>query len=677
METRTIAGQLPFVAVPIALACFLTIAFTIYWVGIQGGTFHFDDRPNLGVLGDFGGVDSFHDFIVYLKSGIAGPTGRPLALLSFLLDGQTWPTDPKPFLRTNALIHGVNGFFIFLIGWLLLKYSYRDRLPQHALTIAGLSAALWLVHPYWVSSVLYVVQRMATLSALFCLAGIALYLKGRALSVVESTRKTGWWVASIAVLLGTGLGVLAKENAALLPLLLLVVEFIGVRSLWAVGPSSRFERTWFIVFLIAPSVGLLAYLVRTIDFGTFFEVGAVRLFSPYQRLITEPGVLLGYLHDLLIPQPGYPGLYQENYLITQGLFASPSAIPSLLSILGIVFVGIWKRKQIPLIALALLFFFAGHLLESTVLMLELKFEHRNYLPAALLFLPLAAGIVLNLQRVRWVLAASLLILLGAFTVSHAALWGRPLELALYWAERNPDSYRAQFVAAGELDRSGRKQEALNLLQEASNRHPDSPALHLAYAGFLQSVGDTSAARIEADAAIKAITTGPFDSHINIILEPMLDAYSLGRSSSLPADIIENIITAFESRKEYNRSDSDRETYAYARARLKLSDGDISASCEHFLAMQRKSGRIGTDLLIFSLLASNGYYADARYFLVSAQQKIALGIDAGLRFAPDWYRSEINRLEQNVTEDERKVTHPLKATCDIVEKSEIHMRGTGS
>lgn len=642
----------------------ILITLVLYWLGIEGGQFQFDDHPNLSVLGAFGGINSFHNFIVYLQSGIAGPTGRPLSLLSFLIDGQTWPTDPQPFLRTNALLHAINGFLIFLMGWLLLGRAADNRLARHAFAIAGLSALLWLLHPYWVSTVLYAVQRMAMLSAFFCFLGLVLYLKGRALTQDEATRWRGWWLMSVGVVGGTGFGVLAKENAALLPVLILVVEWMGVRPLWRLRSSTLIEQAWFLIFLLVPTIGLLVYLGQRVDFGSFFELRGHRLFTPYERVITQPGILLDYLYDLLIPKPGYAGLYQENQPFARGLLAPMTTLISLIAIAGLAGLALWLRQRLPLVGLAILFFFAGHLIESTVLMLELKFEHRSYLPAALLFLPIAAAIVLGLQRLRWVVAPLLVVLLGTFTFSHAALWGRPVELAVYWAEQNPESYRAQVVAASQLDKSGRKPMALKLLQQATVRHPDSPALRLTHASFLQSAGQTSAAEAEVRGAVEAIQTGPYDAHISRIMEPMLDTYMAGQASALSRGAILDIIAAFEDRDEYNRSSGDRQVYAYARARLELADGNLPAACGHLLNMQQLSGRIGTDLLLLALLASKGHYADARYFLITAQNKIAFGAAAGLRFPPDWYRTEIARLERNLAEDEAQLAEPQTAVCGV-------------
>src|SRR5690606_20369482 len=99
----------------------------------------------------------------------------------------------------------------------------------------------------------------------------------------------------------------------------------------------------------------------------------------------------------------------------------------------------------------------GHIMESSVVMLELYFEHRNYLPAALLFWPLAWWLASPTRFRRWLLAgligyASLMLLT---TAAQARLWNNPLTLALTWAEQNPHSARAQAHAFHEERAAGR------------------------------------------------------------------------------------------------------------------------------------------------------------------------------------------------------------------------------
>lgn len=131
---------------------------------------------------------------------------------------------------------------------------------------------------------------------------------------------------------------------------------MGVRPLWQLRRSTRIERAWFLVFLLIPTITLLAYLGHKAQFGSFFELRDNRLFTPYERVITQPGILLSYLYDLLIPKAGYAGLYQENYPFARSLISPPTTLISLILVASLAGLAVWLRKRLPLVALALLFF---------------------------------------------------------------------------------------------------------------------------------------------------------------------------------------------------------------------------------------------------------------------------------------------------------------------------------
>src|SRR5690606_11002090 len=196
------------------------IAGLAYWPGTAGG-FLFDDFANLPALGRYGGVRDAQTLLYYLTSGIADPTGRPVSMLSFLVDARNWPADPYPFKRTNIVLHALNGLLLYATLAALGRRLSSDMVRVR--TAALLAAALWLLHPLWASTVLYVVQRHAMLAAFFVMAGIRAWIASR--NAFDQGRGTrGWLLAVLAVPVFGSLAGLAKANGFLLPLLLGVLE---------------------------------------------------------------------------------------------------------------------------------------------------------------------------------------------------------------------------------------------------------------------------------------------------------------------------------------------------------------------------------------------------------------------------------------------------------------------
>jgi hypothetical protein len=306
--------------VTVAATFLLLLAATlaIYWPGLDGD-FMFDDYPNLAPLGHYGEITTLEDAGRFVGQGFAGPTGRPVALLSFLLDANHWPADPRPFKHTNLLIHLLNGTVLFAVILLLLRQS-RENLPRQTLNWVALSAtALWLLHPLHVSTTLYIVQRMTQLSTLFVLLGLLGYLMARPLISTHPVRGHLLATASLAVF-GL-LALFSKENAILLPLLVLVMELTFLHD----RPPDT-SRTWKVIVLGLPSLLVVGYLVRA---GFRPEAYLLRDFTLGERLLTEPRVLFSYLYQLFVPRMEGYGLFGDSFPVSRSLTEPWTTLPAL------------------------------------------------------------------------------------------------------------------------------------------------------------------------------------------------------------------------------------------------------------------------------------------------------------------------------------------------------------
>ena len=106
---------------------------------------------------------------------------------------------------------------------------------------------------------------------------------------------------------------------------------------------------------------------------------------------------------------------------------------------------VWKvRVRAPVLAFGLAWFLISHLLESTFIPLELVFEHRNYLAAAGLILPLVHAVFSldTLKVLRWVLAV-VTVVFAFMTTTRAREWGNYELFTLVAITEHPGSGRAQ------------------------------------------------------------------------------------------------------------------------------------------------------------------------------------------------------------------------------------------
>ena len=490
---------------PIALAALLMAAWLAYWPG-RTGAFLFDDFSNLAPLGDYGRIDAWWKVVAFLTSGFAGPTGRPLALATFLLDARNWPASAEAFKLTNVALHLLNGA---LLAGLCAALARALGLARRPAAWAGvLAAGLWLLDPFWVSTTLYVVQRMAMLAATFTFAGLWGYAHGRAL-LAQGRRRSGYAWMSVSLTLGTLLATLSKENGALLPLLAWVLEALVFDRAGKAGEQGGPLLLWWRrVFIVLPALLVLGYLATFLP-GLWTGAAAGRDFTPLQRLLTESRIVWTYLGDIWLARTHDGGLFHDDIAISTGLLHPWSTLFAVLGILGLAGFAAWSRRaRGPVWAaagVAVAFYLAGQVMESTWLQLELAFEHRNYLPAGLMFLPLAIALVraaaprqANAQAAipigRWSvwLAAGLLALMALQTARRADVWGKPFQQALVWAHEHPDSPRAQGYLANFWSQTGNDAEAARLLDAALRRHPRSLILLINRAGVACAQGEAPA-----------------------------------------------------------------------------------------------------------------------------------------------------------------------------------------
>lgn len=559
---------------PILILCLLALPLLAWWAYLPGlgGAFLFDDFNNLGQLGAYGKINNLRSLLLYLSSGNADPTGRPLALLTFLIDANDWPADAESFKRTNILLHLLNGL---LLTWVLLKLGRKLGVTEiQAQASALLGATIWTVHPFLVSTTLYVVQREAMLPATFTLLAALLWVAGRERLL---QRRRGGLPLLLASAGGcTLLAVLCKANGVLLPLLLLVMDWTILQpgnDIESSPSGVRLFRRTRLLLLSLPSGFIAIWLLSQVP--ALFASGNVgtRSWSTAQRLITEPRVLCYYLRQLWIPRASGVSVFNDGFHASQNLLHPWTTLPALIAVLALVAAGFLLRRRHPASSFAILFYCAGQLLESTLIPLELYFEHRNYVPALPMFWPLALWLTGTgaLRILRLALSGMLPLLLLALCHARASIWGKPFEQALLLAQTGMDSPRAQANAASYEAAAGRPRQAAARLIRALDRMPDEAQLAINLVDVECVAGRVDAKAI--DLADYALTHNHEQTElVQYWLYGAVDSAAQSRCIGLDYATVARLIDAVRRNPYYSRGAGHQHDMLDLDGRLALAQG---------------------------------------------------------------------------------------------------------
>ncbi len=236
---------------------------------------------------------------------------------------------------------------------------------------------------------------------------------------------------------------LSKETGLLLLIYIVVIEYFLLRPFKV--ETSKALHYWVFFVVLIPFIIVLSYI-----YSGAVATGAYhfRSFTLEQRLLTESRIIVDYLANILIPGFSTPSLYHDGYALSTHWLQPLSTLFSIIGLALLVVIAWLVRNKWSVLSFGIFWFLASHLIESTVVALELYYEHRNYLA---LFGPLfvlvyyAQQLIVNQSRIRKAAYAFLslfAILIIANTLQNVMLWKNPIALVSTWAKANPHSLRA-------------------------------------------------------------------------------------------------------------------------------------------------------------------------------------------------------------------------------------------
>ena len=129
----------------------------------------------------------------------------PLTIFSFLIEHTLWGLNPSGYHLTNIVLHTINAVLVFLLVRRLTESSF----------VGWITAALFLVHPVQIESVVWISSRKGLLCSMFMLGAMLARMKPE-----PTSRDEGRYVLLLA------LALFSKAHAVVLPPIMLLYDLL-------------------------------------------------------------------------------------------------------------------------------------------------------------------------------------------------------------------------------------------------------------------------------------------------------------------------------------------------------------------------------------------------------------------------------------------------------------------
>ena len=332
---------------------------------------------------------------------------RPLSNISFALNYYLHGYNVVGFHVVNILIHISTGFLLYLfVKTTFCTPALRSRYGNY-MWISFFTAAVWMVHPLQTQSVSYIVQRMNSLSAMFYILSILLYARFR----LSRQQRNKGWLFSGCILSGI-IALASKQIAATLPVFIIAYEWYFFRDLdlkWLKN------HIWLLTGCLLLAAVVALALLGSNPLDGILEGYKGRDFTLTQRLLTESRVVIFYLSQLLWPHPSRLNL-DHDFALSNSLLDPMTTFFSIFTIAALIGLAVVTAKKQRLLSFCIVWFFGNLVIESSILPLEIIFEHRVYLPSMMF------SLIVVLFVYRWVKPTWMQAVLLCAMVTVGAVW---------------------------------------------------------------------------------------------------------------------------------------------------------------------------------------------------------------------------------------------------------------
>ena len=403
---------------------------------------------------------------------------RPVIALTLAINYWLDGFHPRGYHVVNLLIHLIGAITLYdIIRRTLLLPRFSGLYGDEAPWLAGMCAAIWLVHPLQTQSVTYIIQRCESLMGMFYLLTFWCYLR----YATATGYRIGWLVAGfVACALGAG----CKELLLTLPILAWIYDRTFLTDSWW---DALRKRGVALLLLAIPPLGGIAALVVT---GFFTDINGtvgfgVKIHTPWTYLLTQSEVITHYLRLSY-----YPVGLAIDYLDWPLRRSIREVWPYLLFLGGlfsITVVGVLLRQAWGFLG-AWFFIILGPT-SSIIPIQDAAFEHRLYLPLIAIIVFTVFGLERlarrlslwivgnpNLSVVKWIVLPTTIIVFTMLTVIRNEDYRSTITMYEANAKERPNNPRVRNNLAMQLFSAGKVDEAQAQLKLADQNPLRIPVL---------------------------------------------------------------------------------------------------------------------------------------------------------------------------------------------------------
>lgn len=475
---------------------------------------------------------------------------RSVGYLTFALNYHFGGFRVTGYHVVNLLIHIANAILAYFLVILTFRTPYfsgqqsansdqRSRSSDspftihHSRLIALLTALLFISHPIQTQAVTYVVQRFASLAAMFYLLSLLMYIQGR-LASGQAGRLAGYSLSLLFAVFAMN----TKEITFTLPVMLALYEGIFFRS----SLKKRFLTLLPVVLVLVIVLISVSHSGKSLGEMLSDATESTRVQTAMSRgdyLLTQMRVITTYIRLIFLPVNQN---FDYDYPVERTFFTLPVFFSFLFlaALLGTAVYLLYRSGQeatgsseqtgaeggrsrndsrsaihyFRFIGFGILWFFIALSVESSIIPIrDVIFEHRVYLPSVGLFAAITTGVLVAAQRLKMekvamsVLMLAILIFSGA-TYARNTVWASKISLWEDVTQKSPNKARGHnnlgifYSEQGFLDKGSREfQAAIEINPGYSDAHYNLGKYYLASGRMNEALTEfQTAVRLKPDYA---------------------------------------------------------------------------------------------------------------------------------------------------------------------------------